>query len=84
MLKWNGHTHTPYCRHGSPAEAADYLEQAIRLGFDRYTFSEHPPLPQGWVDNEPLMRELAMDLQELPRTWITWKDLKEATPVKLK
>jgi histidinol-phosphatase (PHP family) len=66
LLKWDGHTHTQFCRHGNPAVMEDYIERAVAQGFERYTISEHPPLPAGWVDNKALMRELAMDEDELP------------------
>lgn len=65
-LKWDGHTHTKFCYHGSPAESDAYLDRAIELGFDRYTLSEHPPLPDRYVDDPKLMAELAMPERELP------------------
>lgn len=65
-LKWDGHTHTKFCYHGSPAESDAYLDRAIALGFGRYTLSEHPPLPGRYVDNPKLMAELAMPERELP------------------
>lgn len=67
VLKWDGHTHTKFCYHGCDAAQEEYLERAIRLGFERYTMSEHPPLPEGWVDDARLMQELAMPAEELPR-----------------
>jgi len=66
LLKWNGHTHTNFCRHGSSAPMEDYIREALKHGFERYTISEHPPLPAGWIPDEPLMRELAMPEKELP------------------
>lgn len=66
MLKWDGHTHTRFCKHGNPAEEEQYIERALGLGFQRYSITEHPPLPARWVDNEKLMAELAMPMEELP------------------
>lgn len=66
MLKWDGHTHTRFCYHGSGAELTEYVDRAIAHGFERYSITEHPPLPEGWVPNEPLMAELAMPMPELP------------------
>ncbi|MBM7568268.1 histidinol-phosphatase HisJ [Paenibacillus sacheonensis] len=66
LLKWDGHTHTKFCYHGSSAESEAYIDRAIELGFRRYTISEHPPLPAGWVPDEKLMAELAMPEAELP------------------
>ncbi|MFD0959742.1 histidinol-phosphatase HisJ [Paenibacillus chungangensis] len=65
-MKWDGHTHTKFCYHGSDAEQELYLDRAIELGFQRYTISEHPPLPEGWIVDLPLWKELAMPEDELP------------------
>ncbi|CAM3918129.1 histidinol-phosphatase HisJ [Cohnella lubricantis] len=66
MLKWDGHTHTRFCYHGSGAELSEYVDRAIALDFERYSVTEHPPLPERWVPDERLMDELAMPLAELP------------------
>lgn len=65
-LKWDGHTHTKFCYHGNPAESGEYVDRAIALGFERYTLSEHPPLPDRYIDDPKLMAELAMPESELP------------------
>lgn len=65
ILKWDGHTHTKFCYHGSDYELEQYIERSIELGFQRYTVSEHSPLPDRWVPDERLMQELAMPLEEL-------------------
>ncbi len=66
MLKWDGHNHTKYCYHGSDAEQELYIERAIELGFQRYTITEHSPIPQGWLDDRELFSEMAMPLEQLP------------------
>lgn len=66
MLKWDGHTHTQFCYHGNPAPLGEYIERAIELGFERYSVTEHPPLPAEWVEDKALFDELAMSLEELP------------------
>ncbi|GIP38111.1 histidinol-phosphatase [Paenibacillus sp. J31TS4] len=66
MVKWDGHTHTSFCKHGNPAGLGEYLERAAALGFTRYSVTEHPPLPERWVDDEGLMAELAMGMDEMP------------------
>jgi histidinol-phosphatase (PHP family) len=66
MVKWDGHTHSKFCYHGHPAEQTLYLDKAVELGFERYTISEHPPLPERWVDDPKLMAELAMPDTRLP------------------
>lgn len=65
MIKWDGHSHTKFCKHGNPAELELYLNRAVELGFERYSVTEHPPLPDRWVDDAPLMAELAMDFDEM-------------------
>lgn len=65
VLKWDGHTHTRFCYHGSEIESERYIDQAIALGFQRYTLSEHSPLPERWVEDEVLYKELAMPEEEL-------------------
>ncbi|MCL6459495.1 MAG: histidinol-phosphatase HisJ [Gorillibacterium sp.] len=77
LLKWNGHTHTSFCRHGSSAAIEEYIREAIRLGFKRYTLSEHPPLPVNLVPDPELMRELAMEQHELPDYLTAAKRIKE-------
>jgi histidinol-phosphatase (PHP family) len=65
MIKWDGHTHTLFCYHGSDAQLTEYIDRAIDLGFTRYSVTEHPPLPEGWVQDEKLMTELAMPMNQL-------------------
>lgn len=61
----DGHTHTPFCPHGSPGPLEAYLDRALALGFTAYDLTEHVPLPTGFVDPfEP--RDCAMELHELP------------------
>lgn len=76
-MKWDGHTHTRFCYHGSKAEQELYIDRAIELGFERYTISEHPPLPAGWIDDPPLMKELAMPVEELPVYMEFVKEIKQ-------
>lgn len=65
-MKWDGHSHTQFCYHGSHMDLRDYLRRAVELGFERYSVTEHPPLPDGWIKDEELMRELAMPEWQLP------------------
>ncbi|MFH5187249.1 PHP domain-containing protein [Paenibacillus sp. TAB 01] len=76
-IKWDGHTHTRFCYHGSSAPQEEYLDQAVKLGFERYTISEHPPLPQGWIGNAALFEELAMPEAELPLYFAYVKQMQE-------
>ncbi|PYI50588.1 histidinol-phosphatase HisJ [Paenibacillus flagellatus] len=65
-IKWDGHSHTKFCKHGHPDELDRYLDRAVELGFERYSVTEHPPLPDRWIDDAPLMAELAMGFEEMP------------------
>lgn len=44
-MKWDGHTHTEFCPHGSGDMAEAMVRRAIELGFTRYSITEHAPLP---------------------------------------
>lgn len=77
MLKWDGHTHTRFCYHGSDAASELYIDRAIELGFERYTLSEHPPLPANYVDDASLFAELAMPMEQLPDYFQYVKEMKE-------
>lgn len=63
-MKKDGHIHTPYCPHGSKDSFEEYIEQAISLGFEEITFTEHAPLPKGFIDTTPT-KDSAMDLNKL-------------------
>lgn len=63
-MKWDGHTHTPFCPHGSQDPLNRYIEEAIKNGFDRYSITEHAPLPLPFVDPVP-DRDSAMRLADL-------------------
>lgn len=52
MLK-DGHTHTPFCPHGTKDKFEEYVEKAISLGFEEISFTEHAPLPEGFIDTTP-------------------------------
>jgi histidinol-phosphatase (PHP family) len=66
MIKWDGHSHTKFCKHGHPDELQRYVDKAVELGFERYSVTEHPPLPDKLVDDAQLMAELAMGFEEMP------------------
>lgn len=44
-MKYDGHTHTEYCPHGSGEPVELMIEAAIKQGFTHYSITEHPPLP---------------------------------------
>ena len=49
----DGHVHTPYCPHGADEPVLAYIEKAIELGYEEMTFTEHAPLPKGFIDPAP-------------------------------
>jgi len=53
-MKWDGHTHSPYCPHGSSDSLRKYIEKAIAEGFTHYSITEHAPLPKNFTDPVPL------------------------------
>jgi histidinol-phosphatase (PHP family) len=64
FMKWDGHTHTPYCPHGSRDSLNAYIEEAIRQGFERYSITEHAPLPYPFIDPVPA-QDSAMHMADL-------------------
>lgn len=53
-MKMDGHIHTPYCPHGSSDTLEQYIEKAIQYGFNQISFTEHAPLPKGFIDPTPM------------------------------
>lgn len=52
-MKSDNHIHSPYCPHGSNDSFEDYISRAIELGIKEITFTEHAPLPKGFIDTTP-------------------------------
>jgi len=68
---WDGHSHTQFCAHGSGDRAELMIEQAIALGFTRYSLTEHAPLPPGLLADAKLQLELAL-APELVMPYLAW------------
>lgn len=77
MIKWDGHTHSVFCRHGSGEDTAKMVERAIELGFDRYSITEHAPLPEGIIEDPELAAEFTLLTAELPDYFSHIKDLQK-------
>lgn len=60
----DGHIHSHYCPHGTKDSFQSYVKKAIELGFKEITFTEHAPLPEGFIDPAPTM-DSAMVLDDL-------------------
>ena len=65
MIKRDGHIHTPFCPHGTRDTLEAYVIEAIRLGREEITFTEHFPLPSG-VTTESFARECSLSNEEIP------------------
>lgn len=69
MPRRDGHTHTQFCYHGSGEHAELYVQRAVELGFQTYSLTEHPPLPEMLTSRIPngreLIEELAMPMEQL-------------------
>lgn len=48
----DGHIHSPYCPHGTADAFELYVEEAINKGLKEITFTEHMPLPYGFMEEE--------------------------------
>lgn len=53
LLRRDGHTHTEFCPHGSREATELFIRRAAELGFESYSLTEHPPLPEGFLDPTP-------------------------------
>ncbi|MDX9872688.1 MAG: histidinol-phosphatase HisJ [Clostridia bacterium] len=53
MIKRDGHTHTHFCLHASGEEAESYVLRALELKFTTYSFTEHLPLPEKFLQDLP-------------------------------
>jgi len=64
MIKKEGHVHSPFCPHGTNDDFVNYIEKAIEKGFHEISFTEHAPLPNGFIDPTP-QKDSAMALQNI-------------------
>lgn len=62
-MKRDGHTHTHFCPHASEQETEVYVLQAIREGFQMYSFTEHFLLPHNLYRVLPYPCEVKDSLQ---------------------
>lgn len=83
MIKRDGHIHTPFCPHGTKDSLEAYANEAIRLGREEITFTEHFPLPNG-VTSESFARECSLLDEEVPLYLEAVAKVKEAFRAKLK
>ncbi len=76
MMKWDGHTHTEFCPHGSFDRTSDRIEKAIKLGFTCYSLTEHAPLPKECLSDPQLRDDCGMTLDKTEEYFVFIRDLK--------
>ena len=82
-VKRDGHIHTPFCPHGTKDTLEAYANEAIRLGREEITFTEHFPLPNK-VTTKTFARECSLLHEEVPLYLEAITDLKRKFEGKLK
>ena len=83
MFKKDGHIHTHFCPHGTKDSFREYIEKAISLGFEEISFTEHAPLPDGFVDTTPT-QDSAMSAEQLELYFAEIQSHKEKYKDKIK
>ena len=83
MFKKDGHIHTHFCPHGTKDSFREYIEKAISLGFKEISFTEHAPLPDGFVDTTPT-QDSAMSAEQLELYFAEIQSHKEKYKDKIK
>ena len=63
--KWDGHCHSQFCPHGKGEATEAMVRQAVALGFERLSLTEHAPLPPGLLEDQRLFDELALRPSEV-------------------
>ena len=76
MIKWDGHTHTEFCPHGSLDRTVDKIEKAIKLGFTHYSVTEHAPLPKENFSDPQVRDECGMTFEKTVAYFTFIKELK--------
>ena len=64
-LKWDGHTHSQLCRHGSGEKTEELIKKAIDLGFQQYSITEHAPVSEKIIKDQALLAEYALFENEM-------------------
>lgn len=75
MLR-DGHIHTSYCPHGTRDTLKKYVETALDIGYKEMSFTEHAPLPEGFIDPTPT-KDSAMSLEQMEGYITSIKEVKE-------
>jgi len=83
MVKWDGHTHTEFCPHGSQDRTVDRIEKAIKLGFTCYSITEHAPLPVECLSDPQLRKDCGMTLDKTKEYFLFIRELKRIYGAKI-
>ena len=83
MVKWDGHTHTEFCPHGSLDRTVDRIEKAIKLGFTCYSITEHAPLPIECLSDPQLRDDCGMTLDKTEEYFLFIRELKRIYGAKI-
>jgi histidinol-phosphatase (PHP family) len=76
----DGHIHSHYCPHGTKDEFYKYIDKALEQGLKEITFTEHLPLPKGFIDKKiieesaPSIEEIEKYFNEVKEVQILYKD----------
>ncbi|MCR4942865.1 MAG: histidinol-phosphatase HisJ [Clostridium sp.] len=79
-IKKDGHIHSPFCPHGTKDSLEMYVEKALEEGLGEITFTEHLPLPKGFIDENiidesaPDEENFALYIEEVKRIKEKYKD----------
>ena len=77
IKKWDGHTHSQFCPHGSREKTSLMVEKAIRLGFEYYSITEHAPLPPELLEYPSSPQDTGILSQEVEDYFLHILDLKK-------
>ena len=75
-MKWDGHTHSQFCRHGSGEETTAFVEKAIKQKFDKYSITEHAPIPSEVIPDLTLRSDFGLTWDEIDDYFTHIEDLK--------
>ena len=75
-LKKDGHIHSPFCPHGTKDSLEMYVQKALEEGLEEISFTEHLPLPHGFID-EKIIEESAPDEEAFEEYIKAVKEIKE-------
>lgn len=72
----DGHVHTPFCPHGTKDGFEQYIYEAIKIGREEISFTEHFPMPQE-VTSEAYYNECVIREEQIAEYVETVKKVKE-------